>query len=617
VRVHQWRVSFLLRQENVADAVLRFSASYRVYMTHHNKSMRTLQRTILLGSASCTRAFALAPIFAVGTLKNSIKTTEEIRAIHLEKETAARASHNNDVFNALFVSVPERPQPTPCRVPRDLKDLYPDCLTELPFDFPPGCLLRIGPNGGAPDDGFLDGDGMVQCVTLPPNDGTPAFTATYVHTKGRQREAEFKSGAGAPKYRGTLGAAPRGFPLLQRLAENAWTFKTLNAQKDTANTALAESGGRVLALMEQCPPCEISVAKDGRVETVEAMARLGGAIVFSDPLTGGSFSAHGRTDPETGERIHVSYNSIRSPYCRVDIFEEGWKLKRTIPVDISTCVMIHDCAITKHNIVIFDFPLTLRPTRMLVEDIFPVQYEPDHGARIGLVPREGGETRWFEVKPGVVLHAVNAFETSEGEVVVQALRSDPKTSSSYISVYSPSFLYEWRIDLKTEVVSEDYLNIDTMVEFPVVDERLNGGDAHHAYCVTVSSIGGPLMVYTAPGEGILIDGVVKFALQSSETQKKGDVLGKFTLPADWYAVSEPTVIPKKGKDGVYILMMATNVPTEATNRINIATKPNVLRSQLLVLDGDSLSSGPVYATETPFHVPYGLHSSFLDWEKMN
>jgi carotenoid cleavage dioxygenase len=369
--------------------------------------------------------------------------------------------------------------------------------------------------------------------------------------------------------------------------------------------------------MEQSPPCEISVAKDGRVDTVEAMARLGGAVVFSDPLTGGSFSAHGRTDPETGERIHVSYNSILPPYCRVDVFEEGWKLKRTIPVDISTCVMIHDCAITKHNVVIFDFPLTLRPTRMLMEDIFPVQYEPDHGARIGLVPREGGETRWFEVKPGVVLHAVNAFETEEGEVVVQALRSDPKTSSSYISVYSTSFLYEWRINLKTDTVSENYLNIDTMVEFPVVDERLNGGDAKHVYCVTVSSIGGPLKVYTAPGEGILIDGVVQLALQSSETQEKGDVLGKFTLPADWYAVSEPTVVPKKGKDGVYILLMATNVPANATDRTNIATKPDVLRSQLLVLDGESLSSGPLYATETPFHVPYGLHSAFLDWEKMN
>jgi carotenoid cleavage dioxygenase-like enzyme len=181
------------------------------------------------------------------------------------------------------------------------------------------------------------------------------------------------------------------------------TFRTLQGQKDTANTVLAEHGGRLLALMEQAPPTEIQVHKNGKVQTLQSMARLNGAISSSDPITGGSFGAHGRTCTETGDRIHVSYASSAPPFARVDIFSQeaedsaestGWNLKQSIPVYLptGTPVMLHDCAITSNYALVVDFPLTIRPKRML-SDRFPVEYEPKNGARIGLVPRRGTETR--------------------------------------------------------------------------------------------------------------------------------------------------------------------------------------------------------------------------------
>eukprot|EP00975_Prorocentrum_lima_P053169 11152586-Prorocentrum_lima.AAC.1 len=64
-------------------------------------------------------------------------------------------------------------------------------------------------------------------------------------------------------------------------------------------------------------------------------------------------------------------------------------------------------------------PLTLRPSRMLL-DHFPVAFEPQHGARIGLLTRHGGpdQVAWAEVEPAVVLHTVNAHEVSDDVVRV-------------------------------------------------------------------------------------------------------------------------------------------------------------------------------------------------------
>jgi carotenoid cleavage dioxygenase len=466
---------------------------------------------------------------------------------------------------------------------------------------------------------------MIQCITFPPrNDGqggfsgeqeasTSQFTATYVETQGRRREARDVAGR---RYKGSLGSAPRGVPLLKNLVSNMISFKTIQGQKDTANTAIAEHGDKILALMEQAPPSEIEVDKSGRVRTVEPMTRLNGAIPNSNPFTGGTFGAHGRTCPITGDRIHVSYSSSSAPFVRVDIFSEqdgkGWQLKQSIPVNTPTPIMAHDLAITTNYAVVLDFPLTVRPMRML-SDRFPVEYEPENGARIGLVPRNRANVSdedivWFECDPCVVLHTANAYETKGGKVVVHALRSEPTGEGSYITEYATAFLYEWILDLETGETIEHCLNADRLVEFPVIDDRFTGSEVDAVYCSHVSTIGGPLKVYKQPREGIKLDGIVKFSLRDDGDVKKGDVVGQFTLPDSWYAVSEPTVVPKTDGSGAYVLLIATQVRREEIN--------DSLHSQVLVLDGDRLDYGPLYALNLPYNVPYGLHSAFIDWNKM-
>jgi len=69
--------------------------------------------------------------------KKSPLSPAEIRDIQSRAEADLFQNHNNNAFNALFVSCPERPNPIP---------LAKDGIEgQVPVDFPPGCLLRLGP----------------------------------------------------------------------------------------------------------------------------------------------------------------------------------------------------------------------------------------------------------------------------------------------------------------------------------------------------------------------------------------------------------------------------------------------------------------------------------------
>lgn len=543
-------------------------------------------------------------------LSSTIRATEtqnskgdEVKTIQKKKEQEARDKHNNDVFNALFVSVDEKCEASPI-------------LNESgkrPSDFPGGAFLRLGPNGASREEGFLDGDGLLHCVTISEEfDDTPLYSSAYIDTNGRKLEKEKNK-----KFIGSLGSAPEGLPLLASVVKNLINFQV--GTKDTCNTALAESGGKVLALMEQAPPTEIEISKQGIIKTIKSKTSLNNSIPY-DVVTGGSFSAHGRTCPKTGDRYHVSYQSASKPYARVDVFNKGWNLKQSIGVNLKAPAMIHDCAITDKYVVVLDFPLTVRPIRMF-GNRFPVEYEPENGARIGLVAKDATSSEkvtWFECEPGVILHTINAFEKEDGTVILHALRSEPTGEASYITAYTTAFLYEWVLDVKSgKIVSEQCLNAEELVEFPIVDERLNSIPVDHCYAVGVSSIGGPLKVYNAPREGILLDRVVKFALDNHATTEKGSVISRFVVPEGYYLVTEPCIVPKiDGSEGdVYVIVGATRVPNETPDESSIAHK-NVLSSRVFVLDGDDLDAGPAWEFDLPYHLPYGLHSTFLSWDKL-
>ncbi len=572
-----------------------------------------------ISAVATTSRLLLSSILQDGDISTRTTTyndlnKEKIIALQVEAEKLAYANHDDYAMNALFVNIAENPNPRPCF----------SNISAFPLDLPRGCLLRIGPNGAPEEEGFLDGDGMIHAITIPPK-SIGMYSSTYVQTNGRKLEQQSIEKGNNFKFRGTLGSAPKGWKMLQNLMQNAIDFQTLSCQKDTCNTAMAQSGNRILALMEQSRPSEVTVDKNGKVTTIGSMVTLDGTIENA-PITGGNFAAHGRTDPDTNERIHVSYNSNSKPFVKVDIFEENWKLKSSIDVDVPTPIMVHDCAITANYVVIFDFPLTIRPKRFL-SNIFPVEYEPENGARIGLTKRSSdmnGEevTQWFDVEPGVVLHLANGYENDDGHVVIHGARAVPKTDGSYIVEYSSSFLHEWILDPESnQVLVDRCLNPNEIVEFPAIEDRMVAAKSKYCYTLKTTGIGPPMKQFNTPKTGVLLDGLLKFSLldDPEDGSSAGDVIGRFMLPIDWHFVSEPTVVNKTGDENEhYVLIIATEVPMDNrdVNHAEFALEKNAMRSQLMILDGNDISKGPCMTVDLPSHVNYGLHSLFVPWDTM-
>ena len=77
--------------------------------------------------------------------------------------------------------------------------------------------------------------------------------------------------------------------------------------------------------------------------------------------------------------------------------------------------MVHDFAITERNVVFLDLPVVF-DFDLVGKRPFPAAWTPDYGARVGVMPRDGGnaDVRWFDVELCYVFHSLNAYDLPDG-----------------------------------------------------------------------------------------------------------------------------------------------------------------------------------------------------------
>ena len=129
------------------------------------------------------------------------------------------------------------------------------------------------------------------------------------------------------------------------------------------------------------------------------------------------FTAHPKIDAETGEMHAISYdfgeyvNGLGQVHY-VTIDKHG-KLVRDHIIDTPSRPMVHDCAITKNYVLIFDLPVTFNLGRRENENNqaggdYPVIWNDKHTSRVGLQSKKTDEIIWIEVNPGFLFHIVNS-----------------------------------------------------------------------------------------------------------------------------------------------------------------------------------------------------------------
>ena len=74
--------------------------------------------------------------------------------------------------------------------------------------------------------------------------------------------------------------------------------------------------------------------------------------------------------------------------------------------------------------VLLDLPVLFAPEAIERGGSFPYLWKPENGARVGLLPREGGaaDVIWREVEPCYVFHPLNAYDDADGRVVLDVMR---------------------------------------------------------------------------------------------------------------------------------------------------------------------------------------------------
>ncbi|MDT5231215.1 MAG: carotenoid cleavage oxygenase [Mycobacterium sp.] len=473
--------------------------------------------------------------------------------------------------------------------------------TDLPVtghipEFLDGRYLRNGPNPVAEVDPatyhWFTGDGMVHGVAL--HGGT----------------------AGWYRNRWVRSAAVRA-----ALGEPAAATQNLRAgmQSMGANTNVVAHAGKTLALVE------------GGVANYELTDELDtiGPCDFDGTLAGG-YAAHPHRDPHTGELHAVSYSFARGKTVQYSVIDTHGHARRTVDIEVSGSPMMHDFSLTDKYVVIYDLPVTLDPmqlvptkaprwmqlpARLVMQAVIgrvrvpgpiaamvnrnerqayqlPYAWNPRYPARIGVMPREGGnsDVRWFDIEPCYVYHPLNAYsEVRNGSevLVLDVVRyqrmfdRDRRGPGDTMPT-----LDRWTINLATGAVSSECRD-DRAQEFPRINEALLGSRHRFGYSVGI--------------EGGFVD---------SSGKKMSTSLYKHD-----YATGSSTVAPL---DPELLIGEMSFVPRPTGDSATQAEDDGILigygyhrgrgEGQLVLLDAQTCES--VATVHLPQRVPMGFHGNW-------
>ena len=297
-----------------------------------------------------------------------------------------------------------------------------------------GRYVRIGPNpfdGGGKGHHWFTGDGMVHGVRL--RDGKAEW---YRNRFIRSKELEAKGG---PK----AAPGPR------------------STDRDVVNTNVLDVGGKIMALVEAGSyPVEL----DGNLESV-AYSNFGGGLA-------GSFTAHPHQCPVTGEHHAICYSAEQPDRIRHVALSKDGEVLREVTIPVEHGPSIHDCALTENYVVILDLPVTFSMKSLLAGYRFPYRWNPEHKARVGLVPRKGdaSEVIWCDVDPCYVFHVGNSFE-QDGKVVIDLCAYETIFDGDMPGPYGKALgLERWTVDPAQGKTVRDTLDAAGQ-EFPRPDER--------------------------------------------------------------------------------------------------------------------------------------------------
>ncbi len=334
---------------------------------------------------------------------------------------------------------------------------------EIPTDLR-GSLYRNGPGlferGGVAIRHLLDGDGLVQRLSF--TDAGVRYQNRFVRTA---------------KYVAEEAADER--------LQATWTTRKTESFLDNIGGGVSGSQagvtvypvhGKVLARDEVGPTYEV----DG--ENLETL----GTIAAGKGLDDVGFKAHSKLDPDTGEWILLGTKFGPSMRIHVAIYEPTLRHKTQFEVESPRQVYVHDFMVTKRHIVVVLHPCEFSPFGFLAgmnSFTDSLTWAPQEGNLIAVLPRDGGDARFFDAPAAFVWHALNAYDTDEGLVADLVGYDEPDHFIGPDALFAnlmvgrlgraeaPGRILRYRIDLKAGRLRQEVVDAGNH-EFPMIDPRV-------------------------------------------------------------------------------------------------------------------------------------------------
>jgi carotenoid cleavage dioxygenase-like enzyme len=371
--------------------------------------------------------------------------------------------------------------------------------------------------------------------------------------------------------------------LLAEALGEKWPGGPVHAGADfAANTHVIRHAGRTLATVEAGPlPYELAAELD-----TQCPSDFGGTLP-------GGFAAHTKVDPRTGELHAIAYFWAWDHVQHIVIGKDG-EVSRTTDISIPDGPMMHDFALTEKYVVLFDLPVTFDMTAVAAGVQMPYTWNPDHQARVGLLPRDGSsaKVRWLEVDPCWVFHALNAYDDGGGRVVVDVIRYGGAYDVSRMSGSGPVTLERWNLDPATGKVICCRLD-DRPQEFPRVDDRVISRPHRYGYSAVIGEVSRATI---SPG-GDFADRAFANALLKHDLAH-GTVEAHEFGPAA--TAGEAVFVPGSpvaAEDDGYVMAFVHD--------------PGRGAADLVILAAQDFGGKPVARVHLPARIPLGFHGSWI------
>ena len=344
----------------------------------------------------------------------------------------------------------------------------------------------------------------------------------------------------------------------------------MDMKSSKANTHVFGHAGKVLALEEGHFPYVL----DAELNTL-------GATDF-DGVLNGSFTAHPKICPVTGELLAFGYSAME-PYLRYLRVSAAGELVQTEAITVGGPTMMHDFNVTRNHVIFMDLPAVFK-MELAMSGEMPIRWDDDYPARLGVMPRDGTDeqVKWYDINPCYVFHPMNSYEEGDS-IVLDVARFSHMWRDSSMDFPAPE-LWRWTIDTRTGEAREEQVD-DRSAEFPRVADSVIGLKHRYGYMMSLSG-------FPNPGDPMSISAsVLKY---DRETGARTSVeFGRGTQCGE--AVFVPSANPESEDDG-YLMTYVHDARSDT--------------SRFVIMDAGTMDDEPVASVELP-RVPNGFHGSWI------